>query len=145
MLTVENSCTPQSLHANHGAMAADPGALEANPGPVEVYLGSVEPHLRALEAHPGVLEAHSVAMNAHPGAVEAHTHLTSPPIKMVATGNLKNATSGQLMDSMYSSWNMDPVHGENVTYTRIGLATRHHPEGPREGAVEQPLPQEEGT
>ncbi len=26
----------------------------------------------------------------------------------------KNATSGQLMDSMYSSWNLDPVHGEKV-------------------------------
>jgi hypothetical protein len=44
---------------------------------------------------------------------------------MVATGHLlagiKNSTSGQLMDSMYSSWNVDPVHGEKVTYTRIGL------------------------
>jgi hypothetical protein len=43
---------------------------------------------------------------------------------MVATGDLlagiKNATRGQLMDSMYSSWNVDPVHGER-TYTRIGL------------------------
>jgi hypothetical protein len=42
-------------------------------------------------------------------------HLTSPRVKMVATDDLlagvKNATSGQLMDSMYSSWNMDPVHG----------------------------------
>jgi hypothetical protein len=25
------------------------------------------------------------------------------------------------MDSMYSSWNQDPVHGEKVAYTRIGL------------------------
>jgi hypothetical protein len=44
---------------------------------------------------------------------------------MVATGDLlagvKNASSGQLMDSMYSSWNQDPVHGEKVAYTRIGL------------------------
>jgi hypothetical protein len=44
---------------------------------------------------------------------------------MVATGDLltgiKNATSGQLMDSMYTSWNIDPVHGEKVAYTRIGL------------------------
>jgi hypothetical protein len=42
-------------------------------------------------------------------------HLTSPLVKMVATGDLlagiKNAPSGQLIDSMYSSWNMDPVHG----------------------------------
>jgi hypothetical protein len=35
---------------------------------------------------------------------------------------VKNATSGQLMDSMYSSWNLDPVHGEKVAYTRIGLS-----------------------
>jgi hypothetical protein len=52
-------------------------------------------------------------------------HLTSPRVKMVATGDLltgiKNATSGQLMDSMYTSWNIDPVHGEKVAYTRIGL------------------------
>jgi hypothetical protein len=44
---------------------------------------------------------------------------------MIATGNLlagtKNASSGQLMDSMYSSWNNDSVHGEKVAYTRIGL------------------------
>jgi hypothetical protein len=42
-------------------------------------------------------------------------HLTFLRVKMVATGDLlagiKNATSGQLIDSMYSSWNMDPVHG----------------------------------
>jgi hypothetical protein len=52
-------------------------------------------------------------------------HLTSPRIKMIATGDLltgiKNATSGQLMDSMYNCWNLDPVHGEKVAYTRIGL------------------------
>jgi hypothetical protein len=52
-------------------------------------------------------------------------HLNSPRVKMVATGDLlagiKNATSGQLMDSMYSSWNVDPVHGEKVTFMRIGL------------------------
>ncbi len=35
---------------------------------------------------------------------------------------VKNATSGQLMDSMYSSWNLDPVQGEKVAYTRIGLS-----------------------
>ncbi len=35
---------------------------------------------------------------------------------------VKNATSGQLMDSMYSSWNLDPVHGEKVAYRRIGLS-----------------------
>jgi hypothetical protein len=35
---------------------------------------------------------------------------------------VKNATSGQLMDSMYSSWNLDPVHGEKVAFTRIGLS-----------------------
>jgi hypothetical protein len=53
-------------------------------------------------------------------------HLTSPKVKMVATGDLlagvNNDTSGQLMDSMYSSWNLDPVHGEKVAYTRIGLS-----------------------
>ncbi len=53
-------------------------------------------------------------------------HLISPKVKMIATGDLlagvKNATSGQLMDSMYSSWNLDPVHGEKVAYTRIGLS-----------------------
>jgi hypothetical protein len=53
-------------------------------------------------------------------------HLTSARVKMIATGDLlagvKNATSGQLMDSMYSSWNLDPVHGEKVAYTRIGLS-----------------------
>jgi hypothetical protein len=52
-------------------------------------------------------------------------HLTTQKVKMVATGDLlagvKNASSGQLMDSMYSSWNQDPVHGEKVAYTRIGL------------------------
>jgi hypothetical protein len=52
-------------------------------------------------------------------------HLTSPRVKMAATGDLlagiKNATSGQIMDSMYSSWNSDPVHGEKVAYTRISL------------------------
>jgi hypothetical protein len=46
-------------------------------------------------------------------------------VKMIATGDIltgiKNATSGQLMDCMYSSWNTDPVHGEMVAYTRIGL------------------------
>jgi hypothetical protein len=45
---------------------------------------------------------------------------------MVATGDLlagvKNASSGQLMDSMYTSWNLDPVHGVKVAYTRIGLS-----------------------
>ncbi len=52
-------------------------------------------------------------------------HLTTQKVKMVATGDLlagvKNASSGQLMDSMYSSWNQDPVHGEKGAYTRIGL------------------------
>ncbi len=52
-------------------------------------------------------------------------HLTTPRVKMVATGDLlagtKNASSGQLMDSMYNSWNIDPVHGEKVAYTRNGL------------------------
>jgi hypothetical protein len=51
--------------------------------------------------------------------------LTSGNVKMIATGDnltgIKNATSGQLMDCMYSSWNTDPVHGEKVAYTRIGL------------------------
>ncbi len=44
---------------------------------------------------------------------------------MITTGDIltgiKNPTSGQLMDCMYSSWNTDPVHGEKVAYTRIGL------------------------
>jgi uncharacterized membrane protein YgcG len=52
-------------------------------------------------------------------------HLTSGNVKMIATGDIltgiKNATSGQLMDCMYSSWNTDAVHGEKVAYTRIGL------------------------
>ncbi len=52
-------------------------------------------------------------------------HLTSPKVKMVATGDhlagVKNASSSQLMDSMYNCWNQDPVHGEKVAYTRIGL------------------------
>jgi hypothetical protein len=52
-------------------------------------------------------------------------HLTTNTVKMIATGDIltgiKNATSGQLMDCMYSSWNTDPVHGEKVAYTRIGL------------------------
>jgi len=52
-------------------------------------------------------------------------HLTTQKVKMVATGDLlagvKNASSGQLMDSMYSSWNQDPVHREKVDDTRIGL------------------------
>ncbi len=130
---------PEVLEAHPGAMDAHPGAMEAHPGALEAHPGVLEAHSVAMDAHPG-------AMEAHPGAVEAHPHLTSPRVKMVATGNLKNATSDQLMDSMYSSWNMDSVHGEKVAYTRIGLGLcQHHPEGPSEGAVEQPLPQEEGT
>jgi hypothetical protein len=82
-------------------------------------------------------------------------HLTSNKVKMLATGDIltgiKNATSGQLMDSMYSSWNTDPVHGEKVAYTRIDLGlldiVRKEPPSPpppHQGGGEQ-LQQEEGT
>jgi hypothetical protein len=77
-------------------------------------------------------------------------HLTSPKVKMVATGDLlagvNNDTSGQLMDSMYSSWNLDPVHGEKVAYTRIGLSLLDIiRKDPPQGAEGQPRPQEEVT
>ncbi len=52
-------------------------------------------------------------------------HLTSNNVKMLETGDtltgIKNEMSGQLMDSMYSSWNTDTVHGKKVAYTRIDL------------------------
>ncbi len=52
-------------------------------------------------------------------------HLTSNKVKMLETGDIltgiKNEMSGQLMDSMYSSWNTDTVHGKKVAYTRIDL------------------------
>jgi hypothetical protein len=77
-------------------------------------------------------------------------HLTSPRVKMVATGDLlagvKKATRGQLMDSMYSNWNLDPVHGEKVAYTRIGLSLLDIiRKDPPQGAEGQPLPLEEVT
>jgi hypothetical protein len=74
-------------------------------------------------------------------------HLTSGNVKMIATGDIltgiKNATSGQLMDCMYSSWNTDPVHGEKVAYTRIGLASWTLSGGTPQGGGQQ-LQQEEG-
>jgi hypothetical protein len=33
---------------------------------------------------------------------------------------------GTLMDSLYEVWNQDPVHGERLAYTRIGLALLKH-------------------
>jgi hypothetical protein len=69
-------------------------------------------------------------------------HLTRGNVKMITTGDIltgiKNATSGQLMDCMYSSWNTDPVHGKKVAYTRIGLGlldiVRRDPPGRRPAA-----------
>jgi hypothetical protein len=29
---------------------------------------------------------------------------------------------GTLMDTLYETWNLDPVHGEKLAYTKIGLA-----------------------
>jgi len=53
-------------------------------------------------------------------------HLTGPGIKLISTGDLLTgvsySTKGTLMDALYETWNLDPVHGEKIAYTKIGLA-----------------------
>jgi hypothetical protein len=66
---------------------------------------------------------------AEPNALLA-SHLNNNRVKMLQTGDIltgiKNATSGQLMDSMYKSWNTDPVHGEKVAYNHDRLEPPGH-------------------
>jgi hypothetical protein len=57
---------------------------------------------------------------------ELAAHLTGPGVKLISTGDLltgvSDSTKGTLMDALYETWNLDPVHGEKIAYTKIGLA-----------------------
>ncbi len=45
---------------------------------------------------------------------------------------------GILMDALYETWNLDPVHGERLAYTKIGLALLKHIDKKRQVASNQP-------
>jgi hypothetical protein len=52
-----------------------------------------------------------------------------PMVKFITTGDLltgvKNAPMGTLMNTLYETWNKDPVYGEKRAYRKIGLAKLH--------------------
>ncbi len=61
---------------------------------------------------------------------ELAAHLTGPGVKFISTGDLltgvNDSSMATLMDSLYEMWNLDPVHGERLAYTKIGLALLKH-------------------
>ncbi len=73
---------------------------------------------------------------------ELAAHLTGPGVRIVSTGDLltgvSDSTMGILMDALYETWNLDPVHGEKLAYTKIGLALLKHIDKKRLVAGKQP-------
>jgi hypothetical protein len=52
-------------------------------------------------------------------------YLAASNVRYISTGNLlagaDNCTMGELMDSLYSCWSKDPVHGDKIAYHRIAM------------------------
>jgi hypothetical protein len=61
---------------------------------------------------------------------ELAAHLTGPGVRLISTGDLltgvSDSTMGIVMDALYETLNLDPVHGEKLAYTKIGLALLKH-------------------
>ncbi len=51
--------------------------------------------------------------------------LSASNVRYISTGDLlagsDNASMGDLMDALYTSWSMDPVHGDKSAYNRIAV------------------------
>jgi hypothetical protein len=52
-------------------------------------------------------------------------YLTGSNVRYISTGDLlagaDNCSMGELMDSLYSCWSSDPVHGDKLAYHRIAM------------------------
>ena len=64
-------------------------------------------------------------------------YLSASNVRYISTGDLltgDNSTMGELMDSLYSCWSKDPVHGDKTAYHRMAMSlldilSRKVPEG----------------
>jgi hypothetical protein len=52
-------------------------------------------------------------------------YLSASNVRYISTGDLlagsDNATMGELIDALYTSWSKDPVHGDKSAYNRIAV------------------------
>jgi hypothetical protein len=52
-------------------------------------------------------------------------YLSGSNVRYISTGDLlagaDNCSMGELMDSLYSCWSSDPVHGDKIAYHRIAM------------------------
>jgi hypothetical protein len=52
-------------------------------------------------------------------------YFSASNVHYISTGDLlagaDNCTMGELMDSLYSCWSKDPVHGDKIAYHRIAM------------------------
>jgi hypothetical protein len=59
-------------------------------------------------------------------------YLSASNVRYISTGDLltgDNSTMGELMDSLYSCWSKDPVHGDKMAMSLLDILSRKVPEG----------------